>query len=317
MKAVVYDTFGGIDVLKIENIALSAPGPTEVQVEPFAVSVNPIDGKIRRGELKLMSGGRFPKRTGQDFSGVIRAVGSKVTRWKVGDEVYGCARGMKDGALGEAVNVPQDFVSARPRSVSHATAASLPMVALAAFQSFDRVAKISESSSVLVNGCTGGFGLIALQLAHKAGASTTGVCGADGLALAQEYGADTVIDYRSNNVATSPERFDVILELSGQLPFNSAHSLLKDRGAYIDVSPSPGSIIGNTLANPFRRRTHKLLLSKARANDLATIASYIDQGSLQPPPITTFEFEDFAKAYSAAEAGGVIGKIVVQVRPES
>ena len=211
MRAVIYDEFGGIDVLHVGDITLEEPRDHEIQVEPIAVSVNPIDGKVRRGELKLMSGGHFPKRTGQDFSGTVRAVGKKVQRWKVGDEVFGCARGMKDGALGEAVNVPEDFVALRPRSIPHSTAAALPMVTIAAYQALHRVVRIDHDTSVLVNGCTGGFGLMAMQLARRAGARVTGVCSTAALEIASEYGADLVIDYRTQNVSELPARYDVCL----------------------------------------------------------------------------------------------------------
>ena len=314
MKAVIYKKFGSVDLLQLEEIELAPPSDHEVQVEPVAVSVNPIDGKIRRGELTIMSGKRFPKRTGQDFSGVVRAVGKKVEHLKVGDEVFGCARGMKDGALGELVNVPEKFVSPRPSSISHTTAAALPMVALAAYQALNRVVKIGPGTSLLVNGCAGGFGLVALQMAQKAGATVTGVCSAESAEVAKKYGAGRVIDYRKENITELPDRYDVILDLSGKLPFAQASKLLSSTGSYINVSATPASIIGSTLANPFRRKKHKLLLSKARAADLRAIASQIDDGSLLPPPVRVFPYGQFVDAYRTAESGKVIGKIVIQVQ---
>ena len=170
---------------------------------------------------------------------------------------------------------------------------------------------------MLVNGCTGGFGLMALQFARMAGASVAGVCSTDALGVAADYGADPVIDFLTHHVTDLPARYDVILELSGKLPFDQASQILTDQGTYIDVAPSPASIVGNTIANPLRHHKHKLLLSKAHTDDLARIASLVDSDALRPPPLQIFAFEEFAAAYRAAESGSVIGKIVIQVSADS
>ena len=313
MKAITYGAFGDIDVLELSSIELPSPSHDAVQVRVVAASLNPIDGKIRRGELKLMSGSHFPKIAGQDFSGVVVAVGREVTTFAVGDEVYGCCRGMKDGALAELVNAPAAFVAKKPPTLDHLTAASVPIVAQAAMQSLAGVAHVRAGTRVLVNGCTGGVGLYALQLAKRMGAEVTGVCGTSGVELAREYGASTVIDYTKEDVLASGREFDALLELSGRLPFDRAHAVLAHHATYVDFSPSPAGIVGNTLANPFRDQKHKFVMTESRTADLDSLRAAFESGELRPAPVRVFAFEDFREAYRLVEKGSVLGKVVLKV----
>ena len=123
-----------------------------------------------------------------------------------------------------------------------------------------------------------------------------------------------MIDYRKEDVTKLNERYDVILDLSGKLPFEKAKAILKPRGTFINVSATPAAIFSSLLGNPFRGKKHKILLSKARSEDLKAIASFIDDGSLLPPPVQVFPFEKFGEAYRISESGNVIGKIVLQIR---
>lgn len=316
MKAVLYDTYGGPEVLSLREYDPPALGHDEVRVAPVAVSVNAIDGKIRRGELTLMAGRHFPKRIGQDFSGLVTEVGSHVEEWAVGQEVYGCCRGMKNGALGDVATLASDCVAAKPTTLAHTVAASVPMVGLAALQALTHVARVDEGSRVLVNGCTGGVGLFALQIARHLGAEVTGVAATENLALAEAFGAHAVLDYRTASVADLSERFDVVLELSGKLSFEQAERVLTPHGRYVDVSPSAGALIGNALANPLRQHKHSFLLMKPHSSDLARLASWLDDGTLLPPPVREYALESMGDAFEAAEGGRVAGKVVIRVRPE-
>jgi NADPH:quinone reductase-like Zn-dependent oxidoreductase len=315
-RAVIYDEFGGVEKLRLAEMPVPPPGRGEVQVSPAAVSVNPIDGKIRRGELTLMSGRHFPKRTGQDFAGRITALGPGVGRWTVGQQVYGCCSGMRDGALADLVNVSADAIAAYPAELPATVAASVPMVAQAALQSLTDVAQVRAGTSVLINGCTGGFGLYALQIARHLGAWVTGVCAAEAAQVAVSYGAGNVIDFRTQDVAAGPERYDVILELSGKLPFERVSRVLSEHGVYVDVSPSPASLVASTVANPVRHHKHKFLLMKSRTEQLDTISAWLADGTLKPAPVTVFGLDKFAEAYRLAESGSVIGKLVIELRAD-
>lgn len=316
MKAVVYRDYGGRDVLGIEDVPdPGAPATGELRVRVHASSINPVDAKVRRGELKLIAGGRFPKRPGLDFSGVVEAVGPGVIGISVGDAVFGGARSMSEGAMAEHVLVKAAAVAAKPGQLDHAQAAAVPTVAIAALQVLRDIVHVSDRDHVIVNGCTGGVGLFAMQMAKRAGARVTGVCGADGVATARAFGADEVIDYRNSILTGITPPASAILELSGRLDFGAAVPLLADGGRYIDFSPSPAAIIANAIANPFRRKKHVLAMTAARTADLSRIAADIDAGILVAAPTRIFPLDRFAEAFELAERGGVIGKIVLQIAP--
>lgn len=314
MKALIYHAYGGRDVYALAEIPDPGdPGPGQVRVRVHAASINPVDGKVRRGELKLIAGGRFPKRPGLDFSGVVEAVGAGVTGLGAGDAVYGGTGSMSDGAFAERVVVAATSIARKPASLGHEIAAGVPTVSMAALQSLRDIVKVSGGDRVLVNGCTGGVGVFAVQIAKRSGATVVGVCGADGVGLARELGADEVIDYRAASITDHGTTFRAILELSGKLPFEAAHGILDKTGVYVDFSPSPASLIGNTIANPFRQHKHLFAMTAAKTADLEWVAHEIDAARLRPAPTRVLPLARFAEAFETAEAGGVIGKIVVSI----
>lgn len=313
MKAIQYSAYGGLDVLGLHEVA--DPGPPrrgEALVRVAAASINPVDGKVRRGELKFIAGGRFPKRPGLDFSGVVEALGEGVTGMAVGDAVFGGARSMSEGAFAERILVRAASIAHKPKSLGHVAAAGAPTVAIAALQSFRDIVKVRAGDRILVNGCTGGVGLYALQLARKAGAQVFGVCGADGISLARAFGADDAVDYRSGEIARIGE-LRAILELSGRLGFEASEKMLQENGVYVDFSPSPAGVVGNAVANPLRRRKHVFAMTAATSADLQLIAAQIDAGELRAAPTQAFDLDRFAEAFAAAEGGGVRGKVVVRI----
>lgn len=312
MKAVVYHHYGDRQVMAMEDVAdPGAPGPGDVRVRVCAASINPVDGKVRRGALKLIAGGHFPKRPGLDFSGIVEAVGDRVAGFAVGDAVFGAARSMSDGSFAERTIVHARSIAPKPASLDHATAAGVPTVGIAALQSLRDIVKVQRGDPLLVNGCTGGVGLFALQIARHFGAATTGVCGTDGVALAREFGAGDIIDYRQADVMALGPRFRAILELSGKLSFDQAQSLLVDGGCYVDFSPTPAALVGGSVANVFRHRRHAFAMTAPNRADLDWLAQSIDAGTLRAAPTQHFPFTDFADAFAVAEGGGTIGKIVV------
>lgn len=314
MKALVYHSYGDRSVLALEDLpSLGAPPAGDVRVRVHASSVNPVDGKIRRGELKLIAGGHFPKRPGLDFSGVVEAVGNDVPGFKIGDKVFGAARSMSEGAFAEHVLVHATSIAKQPSTIDQTTAAGVPTVAIAALQSLRDIVKVAAGDRILVNGCTGGVGIFALQIAKQAGAIVTGVCGADGVALARNLGADEVLDYKTSDAFSGSTKFRAVLELSGKVSFDDAQKSLDEHGLYIDFSPSPAALIGNTIANPFRAKKHRFAMTAARTADLEFIAKEIDSGRLQPAPTHVFPLEHFADAFALAEGGGVVGKVIVRI----
>lgn len=314
MKAVVYHSNGGREVLALEDIAdPGAPGAEELRIRVLAASVNPVDRKVREGQLKLIAGGHFPKRPGLDFCGIVEAIGGSVSGFTVGDVAYGSTGSMSDGAFAEFIIVKSSNVAKKPASLEATTAAGVPVVAIAALQTVRDMVKAKAGDEILVNGCTGGVGLFALQLAPLFGAKATGSCGTDSVSIALQFGASEVIDYRKKPVLSHPSKFRAILELSGKLAFDDARTLLDEDGVYIDFSPSPLSLIGNTLANPFRDQKHLFAMTGANTADLNWLAHEMDKGTLRPAPTSVYPLERFREAFEHAEGGGVIGKTVVAI----
>lgn len=317
MKAVQYDDYGGREKLYLADVPDPGdPGAGGLRVRVHASSVNPVDGKIRRGELKLLAGHRFPKRPGIDFSGVVEAVGAGVVSIAAGDAVYGSVAQMGHGAFAEHVVVHAASVAPKPASMPHALAAGVPVVGIAALQVLRDLVKVAAGDRILVNGCTGGVGLYALQIARQAGAVVTGVCGTEGVDLARRMGAHEVVDYRQGPLSPAAASLRAILELSGRLPFEQAEAWLADHGQYVDFSPSPAALVGSAIANPFRPHKHVFAMTAARTADLGWLADHLDRGLLQAPPTTVLPLERFAEAVALAEQGGRIGKVVVSVVPD-
>lgn len=316
MRVVAYHHYGARGVMALEDADdPGMPGRGEVRVRVHAASINPVDGKVRRGELKLIAGGRFPKRPGLDFSGVVEAVGDDVTGFAVGDAVFGAARSMSEGAFAEHAVVRATAIAHKPASIDHAVAAGVPTVGIAALQSLRDIVSVKQRDLIVVNGCTGGVGLFALQIARAYGARVVGVCGTDGVATAQRFGADRVIDYCCEAVTDSVVGARALLELSGRLTFADAEPALDEGGLFVDFSPSPAALVSNAIANPFRHHKHVFAMTGAKTADLDYLASGIDSGALRAAPTNVLPLDRFQEAFALAESGGTIGKIVVQIAP--
>ncbi|RKH57559.1 NAD(P)-dependent alcohol dehydrogenase [Corallococcus interemptor] len=315
MNALTYSRFGNLDVLRHTHSPAPRVRAHHLLIRVRAVSVNPIDGKIRRGELRLLSGARFPKATGSDFAGVVEAVGAGVEGFSVGDRVFGFPGIMREGTLAELITVAATSVARVPSALDDVGAAAVSMVGLAALQAWRDVARVAPGERVLVNGATGGVGLMLIQLARARGAHVTAVTSAAGLAVARQYGAQVAHDYRARPLSVLGERFDVIFDLSTKVPFADARGLLAPRGRHVGFEPSPALLLGSALLNPFRRQKQRVLVTRPSAKDLAELAGMFQTGELLPPPMEVFELSDAQAAFERSERGGVIGKVVIRAVP--
>ena len=203
MKKVSYDQYGGVDVLKLVEVPMPTIDETTLLIKVKAASINPLDWKIRDGDMKLISGFSFPKSVGIDFAGVVQEVGSAIKAYKKGDEVMGIADIFKGGALADYVVVKEETITRKPASLSFEQAAALPVVGASAIQIFDKLAPLQPGMEVLINGATGGIGLIALQIAKRSGARVTSVVSTKGVDLARQLGSDVVINYEQQDVSES------------------------------------------------------------------------------------------------------------------
>jgi NADPH:quinone reductase-like Zn-dependent oxidoreductase len=312
MKAEAFNQFGGIEVLTSVEIPKPMPKDDEVLVKVKAVSINPLDWKIRKGEMKLMTGSKFPKLMGIDFSGVVAEIGANVNDFRVGDAVFGAVNGMKGGALSEYVAIKTTSIWKKPVNIDFAQAAAIPVVGAGAYMALVNLGKIKPGQSVLLNGATGGVGMFAIQIAKRQKAHVTTVSNTEGLVFAQQWGADVALDYTKTDIRTYPQTFDLIFDLSGKLPFKVAEPLLAAHGIYINPVPEPIDILKTAVTNLFTAKKNKVLMSNPSAESMNYLSAAVEQG-LQIEIGKKFSFDDVQNAYRYVEQGGIIGKAVIEI----
>jgi NADPH:quinone reductase-like Zn-dependent oxidoreductase len=277
MKRVQYPRYGGPEVLRLEEFALAAPRRRQIRVRVRAAAANPMDWKIRSGEMKMMTGRKFPRGLGHDFAGVVDAVGPNVTRFKVGDEVFG-ATGLKEsGTFAEALVTEDKTVFLKPQSLSFEEAAALPIVSATAWNALIEKAKLQTGQRVFITGCLGGVGRIAAQIAKMRGAEIAGSCSASRRDEALALGVSEAVDYRAFDIAPYRHRFDVVFDTAGVLSLSQCGAMLKRRGMSLHIVPTPAKLIGCLL--PSR---HHLVFGNPTPQCMAGITEAVEQGKLAP-----------------------------------
>ncbi len=315
MKAVITKEYGSIDVLNIENVEKPVIGEDEILVEVKAASINPLDWRIRTGEMKMMTGKIPPRILGSDYSGIIAEIGKNIRNYKKGDEVFGMINGMKakEGTYAEFVKVKESDISLKPKNINFEEAASLPLVALTAHKALIDIAKIKNGSSVLINGCTGGVGNVAVQIAKALGCKTTGICSTSNIKFAKEIGCDNVIDYKKDAVLKSGTNYDVIFDTVGNLEFTESKHFLKTGGIYVTTAATLSALILSPIANIFRSRKLKVVIVAPNSNSLAIIRDMVEKKELKGHIFKMFSIDQIKEAHELSQKGGFRGKLVIKM----
>jgi len=318
MKAIVYRCYGSPDVLQYEDIEKPTPKDDEVLVKVHAAAVNPYDWHFMRGSpylMRLMAGVGSPKdpSMGVDFAGTVESVGSKVKRFKPGDEVFGGT----GGAFAEYVTVPEDrAVALKPANVTFEQAASVPIAAITALQALRDKGKIKPGQKVLINGASGGVGTFAVQIAKSFGAEVTGVCSTRNLEMVRSIGADHVIDYTKEDYTDSEQPFDLIIDMVGNHSLLANRRVLKPEGIFVIVGAQKGDWL-----KPLMRPINAMMLSpfvdqefvKMGREDLTTLGDLMQTGKITPVIDRRYRLSDVPAAMRYSEEGHARGKIVVGV----
>ncbi len=309
MKRIQYHQYGGPESMKLEDFELRAPSKGEVAVKVNFAAINPIDWKVRNGHLKMVTGKKFPRAFGSDFSGTVISVGLGVTSLQVGDAVFGSAQIKVGGALGEAVIAPETFLARKPASVSFEEAACLGTPGITAWNGLVDKAHLQAGAQVFINGCTGGVGESAVQLARMFGAKVSGSCGAQQMRRAQEMGLSRIYDYRTTDLSKINERFDVVYDTAGTMAVATGLGLLRKGGVYLDINPTLGKFIRAI----FNRRL-KPIVCTARADILDGLARAAGEGALRLPIAETVPLKDAIALVTALEKGRKLnGKAIVSM----
>lgn len=308
MRVISQTWFGGPEVLTLADLPTPTPGPTEVVVRMRATSINPIELFIRSGAFPLLGGPPFV--LGWDVSGVVEAVDPGVSRFQVGDEVYGLPYFPRAaGSYAEFVAAPSRQLARKPAALSHIESAALPLVGLTAWQALVDIAAVRPGQRVLIHGAGGGLGHIAVQLAKHLGAEVIGTASAGKHEFLRQLGADQLIDYRRTDFTEAVRDIDVVLETVGGDYAPRSLSVLRRDGLLITAVERLSTILPGLAADAGVRFAAVGVEPDHVA--LEQLAALADAGALRPYVQTTLPLEAAAKAHEIAAAGGVQGKIVL------
>jgi NADPH:quinone reductase-like Zn-dependent oxidoreductase len=275
MKRIQYHHYGGPEELRLEETKEPGPERGQIRVRVMAAAANAMDWKIRRGEMKMLSGFRFPRGLGHDFAGVVDVVGQGVKGFRVGDEVLGASPISKAGAFAEFLVADEKNVAPKPASVSFEQAAALTIVSVTAWNGLVAKAKLKAGQSIFITGCLGGVGRSAVQIARMLGADVAGSCSASGREEARALGVGEVVDYRVFDSASYRHRFDVVFDTAGTLSLSQCGAMLKPHGKSLHIVPTPAKMIGCLL--PSR---HHLVFGNPTPECFAGVTKAASQGKL-------------------------------------
>ncbi|UOQ97819.1 NADP-dependent oxidoreductase [Hymenobacter sp. 5317J-9] len=319
MKAIRIHAFGGPEVLQLEDIARPVPAADEILIQVYASGVNPADWTIREGGNDVLrSFLNLPLTLGWDAAGVVAAVGADVTAFRIGDAVYGEPNFPGDGSYAEYCTSQASRFALKPRRLSFAEAAGVPLAGLTAWTALFHDGQLQAGQRVLIQGASGGVGGFAVQFAKAKGAYVIATASAANLDYVRELGADEVFDYRSQPVEQLVHGVDVVLEAS-PLRDNAARAriipVLKPGGIFVTVNLDVPFDEAVQAALARQQATGALSNNQARGEWLQEIAELIDAGQVQVFISRTFPLAQVAEAHRESQTHRVRGKLVLEIRP--
>ena len=322
MQAIVQDTYGSADVLRLARIARPEAGDHEVLVGVRAAGLDRGTWHLMTGTpyaVRLAMGFRRPRNPvpGRDVAGTVVAVGSAVTRFAIGDEVFGIA----PGSFSEYAVAPERKLARKPASLTFEQAAVVPISALTALQGLCDVGRVEAGQKVLITGASGGVGTYAVQLAKAFGAEVTAVSSTAKLDLVRSLGADHVIDYTRDDFADGVHRYDLILDIAGNPTLSRLRRALTPTGTVVIAGGEEGgSWTGSmdrqlraVVLSTFVRQRLTMVTSKERGSDLERLADLIEAGTVMPSVDRTYPLDGVPDAMRHLEAGKARGKVAITI----
>lgn len=332
MKAAYIRGYGGSDKVEIGDVDRPVASPGQVLIKMKAASVNPIDWKTVKGDLKALFKPPFPLLLGSDGAGIVEQVGTGVSRFKVGDEVFFRCHKTDTGTFAQYFAVSADLVALKPKNMSFEQAASIPLVGLTSTQSLDEKAGMVAGSKVLIHAGAGGVGTFAIQYAKAKGAYVATTASKKRNELLTQLGADEIIDYHSTNVEDVLQDYDIVLDTLGETVHGASYKTLKKGGVLVSVLGIPDNeVIADYGANfivKFVAKLHNRKMQKRAASydavykhhlmyadgkQLADIAKLIEAGKIKAIIDSTFPLDQVAAAFERSMTGRVQGKIIITI----
>ncbi len=308
MKAVRIHGFGGTDALKYEDAPIPEPKEDEILIRVIAAGINPFDVDLREGYIKSLT---FPLTLGLDVSGVVEKAGAKITRFKKGDAVYAFLNYIEQGGYAEFAIAKENWVSPKPKSITHQEAASLPVAACTAWLALVEKANLGAGQTVLIHGGSGGVGSLAIQIAKARGARVVATASASNQELLKQLGADQAIDYKATKFEDVVKDVDVVLDSVGGDTLARSYGVIKKGGIVVSLVAE----VDQKALDAHGIRGVAIGV-KPSADRLAEITKLVDANKLKPMVSQVFPLSDAAKAQEAAATHHTRGKIVLKVADE-
>jgi 2-desacetyl-2-hydroxyethyl bacteriochlorophyllide A dehydrogenase len=311
MQAVFINQYGSTQVLEYGNIETPSPKPDQLLVKVYASSVNPVDWKIRSGQLQFLTGYNFPLVLGFDIAGEVVEVGESVTRFQPGDKIYAYLDSLPGGAYAEYAVVSARVACLKPDNMSYEQAGAVPLAATTALQSLRDLGHILPGHQVLINGASGGVGSFAVQIAKGFKAEVTAICSTSNLELVQSLGADRIIDYTVQDFTQDSNTYDIIFDAVGKQSFSGCKNSLKPNGIYITTLPDPDSVVQSVVTFVLPGKKAKLIVAQSSGQDLAYLKELIEADKMRSVIERTYPLSELAAAHTLSEQGHVAGKIAI------
>lgn len=321
MKAATYSTYGTADVVSVTDVPRPEIAETEVLVMVYASTVNTADWRFRASAFprdfwiagRMMAGLTKPKHPilGGEFAGRVVSVGSKVTRFRMGDEVFGFSM---HGAHAEYLAIDEQAAIARkPAGLGYGEAAAVPFGGITALVFLRDYAKLQPGQKVLVAGASGGVGVYAVQLAKHFGAEVTALSSPAKIDLVRSLGADRVIDYTSEDFTADGEIYDLVFDTAGVMHFKEARAVLKPGGIYLPLEFGFAEVFRSML--PFLNSGRKVVVgvNGDKREDLETLAGLLESGEIRPVIDGTYPLDRIADAHRRVEGRHKAGSVVVAI----
>ncbi|MET3544766.1 alcohol dehydrogenase [Paenibacillus favisporus] len=333
MKAMIIKKYGKNVPLVMTEQPMPNIGEHDVLVEIHAASLNPIDYKIKEGKMKLLLNYKFPLILGNDFSGVVVKVGSRVNTFKPGDEVYGRPRKNRIGTLAEFIAVHEEDICLKPENLTFEEAASIPLIGLTTYQAFVDILKLQKGQKILIHAGSGGVGTFAIQLAKLMGAFVATTASEKGYELVKSLGADLMINYKKENFEEILNGYDAVFDTLGGEALDKSFRILKPGGQIVSISGMPNARFGreaklgwvktsilSIASRKIKAREKKsqtkyhFLFMKPSGEQLKVIKGYIEGGLIKPIIDKVYLLKDAEQAFHYLESGRAKGKVVIRIK---
>jgi len=318
MKAVLLNSFGSYNALKIDSVVKPVPGPSEVLVRVKASSISNFDVNFRKGKGGVFQKNKkLPEKSsmGLEFSGIIEELGSEAKHFAVGDKVYGMVDLWKgDKSHAEFLIIPEKQIFYVPEDFSFVEAASMPIAVLTSIRALIDLGKLKAGQKVLINGASGGVGVYAVQIAKALKAEVYALCSSSKVQLLKKISADHVYDYEHFDLSKFKEQeFDVIFDVAAKWKLSEVRKIMKEGGSYISSNPVK-DMMGILLLSAFSSRKSKyLMVNRGDLKDLARANKFVKEHDIKPIYDSVYEFEDIKGAHQAFDNRKNLGKVIIQL----